>query len=279
MRPRSLSHPARQAFLRAIRQPQPDLVETSLCIAWEDQDSDARADTTAILNDYARTLRLRMPAHAPLITQIDHINAFFFDELGFIGNSTDYYAATNSYLDYVITHKTGMPIMLSLAYIGVATRLGLACYGVAFPGHYMVQLRDGDNNPIVIDPFRGGKRWSMSECTNFLTYHRIDIPVQDMLAPPSFQATMVRVLRNLKGAYIAQGDFARAASTLERMLSLDSTSAPDIRDYGLILGRLDMPQLALAYLERYLRIAPDATDRDSVRHHAKVLLGDGADLS
>jgi regulator of sirC expression with transglutaminase-like and TPR domain len=163
--------------------------------------------------------------------------------------------------------------------MGVVTRMGLTCHGVAFPGHYMVQYRDADNTPIVIDPFRGGKRWSMSECANFLTYHRIDIPVQEMLAPPPFQATMVRVLRNLKGAYIAQGDFVRAASTLERMLSLDSTSAPDVRDYGLILGRLEMPQLALAYLERYLRMAPDATDRESVRHHAKVLLGDGADLS
>ena len=279
MRPRALAHPARQAFLRAIRHPHPDEVETALCIAWEDQDIDARAQTTATLTTYASTLRSRITAHTPLITQIDIINEFFFDELDFIGNSDDYYAAANSYLDHVVTHKTGMPIMLALAYMGVVTRVGLTCHGVAFPGHYMVQYRDADNTPIVIDPFRGGKRWSMSECANFLTYHRIDIPVHEMLAPPPFQATMVRVLRNLKGAYIAQGDFVRAASTLERMLSLDSTSAPDVRDYGLILGRLEMPQLALAYLERYLRMAPDATDRESVRHHAKVLLGDGADLS
>lgn len=279
MRPRALAHPARQAFLRAIRRPTPDEVEVALCIAWEDQDVDARAETTLTLTKYADTLRLRIPAQAPLIAKIDIINEFFFDELDFVGNSNDYYAASNSYLDQVVTSKTGLPIMLSLAYKWVVDLLGLPCYGLAFPGHYMVQYRDGEHDPIVIDPFRGGKRWSMSECANFLAYNRVDLPLRAMLVPPTFQATMVRVLRNLKGVYIATGDYARAASTLERMLVLDHASAPDVRDYGLILGRLGMPHLALSYLERYLRMQPDATDRDSVRHHAKVLLGEGGDLS
>jgi regulator of sirC expression with transglutaminase-like and TPR domain len=279
MRSRALALPARQAFLRAVRHAHPSEVDIALCIAWEDQDRDARAETIRTLTAYADTVRPRLPVHAPLIDQINVINEFFFDELGFVGNSTDYYAAANSYLDVVVAHKTGLPITLALVYMWVANALGFTCRGVAFPGHYMVQYRDDYNDPIVIDPFRGGKRWSMSECANFLTYQRIDIPLHEVLAPPSWQATMVRVLRNLKGVYISSGDFARAASTLERMLVLDRTSAPDVRDYGLILGRLGMAHLALTYLERYLAMDPTATDRDSIRHHAKALLGQRADLS
>ena len=63
------------------------------------------------------------------------------------------------------------------------------------------------------------------------------------------------------------------------MLALDSTSAPDVRDYGLVLGRLGQIPLALTYLERYLYMAPDATDRETIRRHAKALLGESAELS
>ena len=274
MRTRSLAHPERQAFLREIHQPHPDLVDAALCIAWEDQNRDNRQETLHTLTSYATTLAPRLADTFTLIEKIDVINEYVFDELGFVGNSDNYYAATNSFLDYVVVHKTGLPIMLSLMYMAIARRVGVVCHGVAFPGHFMVQCRDGFGDPIVIDPFRGGKRWSMSECANFLTYHRVDIPLQDMLAPPPFQAVMVRVLRNLKGVYVAKGEFGKAADTLERMLALDSQSAPDVRDYGLILSRLGMTNLALAYLERYLALTPDASDRDSIRHHAKVLLGE-----
>lgn len=279
MRSRALAHPARHAFLRSLQQPHPDIVETVLCIAWEDQNRDARTITYQHISDFVAVLAPRIQHVFTLIEKVDIINEYLFDEVGFFGNSQDYYAARNSFLDQVVHHKTGLPIMLSILYMAITRRLGLVCHGVAFPGHFMVQYRDGLGDPIVIDPFRSGKRWSMSECANFLTYHRVEIPVMEMLAPPSFQAIVVRVLRNLKGVYLSQNDFEHAAAVLERMLALDSQSAPDVRDYGLILGRLGMTNQALAYLERYLTLAPNAIDRDSIRHHAKALIGTRAELS
>jgi hypothetical protein len=47
----------------------------------------------------------------------------------------------------------------------------------------------------------------------------------------------------------------------------------DVRDYGLILGRLGLPHMAMIYLERYAKLAPTASDIESIRYHAKLLLG------
>jgi regulator of sirC expression with transglutaminase-like and TPR domain len=151
--------------------------------------------------------------------------------------------------------------------------VGVICHGVAFPGHFMVQCSDGVHDPFVIDPFRGGRLWSMDECAAFLIQQGVTTPVQEMLTPPTPYLVIGRVLRNLKGNYVAQADFANAASTLERILAVDPNSAPDVRDYGLVLGRLGLSHMALIYLERYAKLAPTASDIASIRHHAKLLLG------
>ena len=163
--------------------------------------------------------------------------------------------------------------MLSLLYIALAQRVGVICHGVAFPGHFMVQCSDGVHDPFVIDPFRSGRVWSMAECAAYLIQQGVTTPVSDMLIPPTPYLVIGRVLRNLKGNYVAQSDFGNAASAIERILILDPNSAPDVRDYGLVLGRLGLPHMAMIYLERYAKLAPTASDIESIRHHAKLLLG------
>jgi hypothetical protein len=39
------------------------------------------------------------------------------------------------------------------------------------------------------------------------------------------------------------------------------------------LGRLGLPHMAMIYLERYAKLAPTASDIESIRYHAKLLLG------
>src|SRR5678815_2214789 len=45
---------------------------------------------------------------------IAHMHHYLFDELGFVGNTENYYSATNSYLPAVLKSKQGLPITLSL---------------------------------------------------------------------------------------------------------------------------------------------------------------------
>jgi regulator of sirC expression with transglutaminase-like and TPR domain len=272
MRSRAIAHPARHAFLRAMQPPMPNLIDAALALAWEEQGIDRRDHVYALLASMCQELDARI---SPTLTPLDRLmtlNHYLFDELGFKGNEDEYYAITNSYLDYVVVHRTGLPIILSIIYIHLAQHVGVTCYGVAFPGHFMVQARQAHGDPIIIDPFRAGKRWSMSECANYLQRQRVSNDVHDWLAIPTAHDIMVRILRNIKGSHIMRGNFDQAAAALERMLQINHAESIDIRDYGLILGRLGYYAQAVAYLERYAAMAPNAPDIESVRHHAQTIL-------
>jgi regulator of sirC expression with transglutaminase-like and TPR domain len=269
----SLAHPARSAYLRAMLPPAPDILEAVLCIAWEDQDSDRRSMVRLMLDDMAEALSTQIESAETLLDHIAAISSYFFDELGFHGNESNYNAVANSYLDQVLLNRTGLPITLSLLYIALARRCGLAFHGVALPGHFMVQFRPRNADPIIIDPFRNGKRWSMSEVASYLHRNGQHTNVQEWLVPPTPEQVVVRVLRNLKGSLVMHGNYRAAANAIERILVVVPSSAQDVRDYGLILSRLNLPAQSIAYLERYAHLAPDAADLQSIRHHVKTVLG------
>jgi regulator of sirC expression with transglutaminase-like and TPR domain len=48
-------------------------------------------------------------------------------------------------------------------------------------------------------------------------------------------------------------------------------SAPELRDRGLLLYQLDRYRLSLEALREYLRVRPDALDRDMVEKHIATL--------
>ncbi|HSB11620.1 MAG TPA: tetratricopeptide repeat protein, partial [Blastocatellia bacterium] len=84
------------------------------------------------------------------------------------------------------------------------------------------------------------------------------------LAPATSKQILSRMLSNLLGIYSAN-DHPRALAAIERILLIDPGSAPHIRDRGLLLSRVGDRTGAIAELERYLEIAPNAADADSVR--------------
>ncbi|GIS95152.1 MAG: hypothetical protein CM1200mP22_23890 [Dehalococcoidia bacterium] len=68
------------------------------------------------------------------------ISGYLFHEVGFHGNSMEYYNPDNSFLNRVLETHTGIPITLSLLFIEVARRLNLRCSGIGLPGHFIVSL-------------------------------------------------------------------------------------------------------------------------------------------
>src|SRR5690349_21109367 len=90
----------------------------------------------ATIQTYAETIRKRVrgPQTQALLA---HLHQHLFDEMGFVGNSENYYVASNSYLPAVLSTKRGLPITLSLVYKLVAQRLGLRVHGIGLPGHFM----------------------------------------------------------------------------------------------------------------------------------------------
>ena len=107
-------------------------------------------------------LRDRLPQASGAEERVVALNQFLFEDLGFWGNTDEYYDPRNSYLNDVIERKTGIPITLAILYMEIGRRVGLPLEGVSFPGHFLVRLRLR-GGMLVLDPFGGGAPQSEDE--------------------------------------------------------------------------------------------------------------------
>src|SRR3979490_2646139 len=122
-----------------------DLAEAALVIAAEEyRDLDVFHYLKQI-DERAATLKRRLRPDISTSETILALNRYLFDELGFSGNAADYYDPRNSFLNEVLDRRLGIPITLSMVYVEIGRRLGLALRGVSFPGHFLVKctVRDG----------------------------------------------------------------------------------------------------------------------------------------
>src|SRR4051794_23888374 len=76
---------------------------------------------------------------------------------GFAGDRERYDQPDNSMLDRVLARRPGLPILLSVVYVEVARRAGVALFGVGLPGHYVVG-HFGAEPPLLLDPFAAASR-------------------------------------------------------------------------------------------------------------------------
>jgi regulator of sirC expression with transglutaminase-like and TPR domain len=193
------------------------------------------------------------------------LNQVLFEEEGFRGDNKEYYDPRNSYLNEVVDRRIGIPITLSALYGEVARRVGFRLEGVGFPGHFLLK-HEMEQGEILVDPFDRGKILTHDDCRaklkesfqGKLEFH----PHQ--LARTSPRQMLLRVLGNLKSIYVNRRDHPRALAAVERMLLLVSDSPPEIRDRGILLSGVGRPLEGVGELARYLRLKPDAGDRERV---------------
>jgi regulator of sirC expression with transglutaminase-like and TPR domain len=202
------------------------------------------------------------------------LNEFLYEELGFWGNTDDYYDPRNSYLNEVIDRKTGIPITLAVVYMALGRRIGLPLEGVSFPGHFLVRLRLR-GGMIILDPFAGGAPQSEEALRSRL--QRVipegatadvsvaELPLDQFLEPASNRQIVARVLRNLKGIYRDTDKPERLLQVLNRMLVVSPDAHAELRDRGFVYQRLECWRAALQDLGAYLEREPQAGDGDDVR--------------
>ena len=231
------------------------LAEAALWIAAEEYpnlDVEAYVDRLDELAEVTR--RAVFPCAAE--DRAARFNDFFFDELGFAGNTESYDDPRNSFLNDVIDRRRGIPISLSLVYTEIGTRLGLPVVGVGFPGHFLVKWVAPAE--LLVDAFHG-RVISRDECGERLRASFGPSATLDerMLAPASPREILTRWLRNLKQNYLARGDFMRALAAVDRIVLIAPDEASEIRDRGILYHRVECYAAALADFERYLALAPN----------------------
>jgi regulator of sirC expression with transglutaminase-like and TPR domain len=188
-------------------------------------------------------------------------NEFFYDDLGFVGNRDRYDDPRNSFLNEVLTRRTGIPISLAVVYLEVARRAGLRIAGVNFPGHFLLRapttLRATDDI-VIVDPFHAGALLSESDCREMLRQHVGDAAAFDrsLLEPATRLQIVVRMLVNLKRLYVRMRSFPQARFISDLLLAVEPSAIIELRDRGLLAYHLQDFAGALRDLEAYLRLLP-----------------------
>jgi regulator of sirC expression with transglutaminase-like and TPR domain len=133
---------------------------------------------------------------------------YFADELGFHGNTKNYYEPENSYLNRVLERRTGIPIALSCVYLFLAERLDISAAGIGLPGHFIV-AHGPRPKPVYVDPFHHARVLGRQDCMELV--RKRGIGFQDrFLAPVSARQILERMLVNLIHLYSEQGAHERS---------------------------------------------------------------------
>lgn len=229
----------------------------------------------------AARLRERMEPSGSELDRIDALNRFLFGEEGFRANSEHYYDPRNSFLNEVLERRLGIPITLSIVYIEVGRRVGLALQGVAFPGHFLVKC-SVPAGTVVLDPYLGGVSLSLEDLQRRLRELRggevSRAIVSGMLVGAAKREIIARMLRNLKAIYLENRADVEALAVMDWILVVEPADRAQLRERGLLLLRLECFRAALTDLEACLALDPAAEDAEETRQHVIELRKRNASL-
>ena len=192
-------------------------------------------------------------AGEPLERRRRHLNAVLFDAHGYAGDAETYDAPENANLLQVIDRKVGLPVSLGILYIQAARAQGWVVDGLAFPGHFLVRMDEGDRR-VIVDPFHWGQLLEADHLRGLLKQFRgADAELEPShYAPVGNRAILLRLQNNIKSRALQASDGARGAAILERMLLIAPEAGGLWHELGMVRARLGTIKGAVEALERSL---------------------------
>ena len=267
-----LTHPRAEELLDEALSAQPERLDLAAFAVAALESPTLEVDRyLARLDALAERVRARRGEPWGAREQLAALHHVLVVEEGFRGNESDYGDPLNSLLDAVMERKVGIPISLSVLWMEVARRAGIALYGVGFPGHFLVGLDDADGRRFVADPFHHGRVLSPDDCSALL---RKAVPnalvSEDLFQPAPVRAITWRMLTNLKRLHFAKGDQTRALKVEDLLLRLAPDHPGELRARAALLSSLGAYKAALADVERVLQLGP-APDAPALHAAARAL--------
>jgi len=249
-----------------------ELARTALLIAAEGDPAIEVDAEMAKLEGWAATLAARLDPGWNSLQRLARLRNFMFEELGFRGDVKDYYSPKNSLLNAVMERRLGIPLTLGIVFMELGWRIGLRFEGVSFPGHFLVRLA-GEPGDLLLDAFDHGTSVHEEDCRRMIESSTGGVIPYDeqMIRSVGRRDVVARLLFNLKVACVRAGDLEQALTAVDRLLLIHPDSAPELRDRGLLLYRLDRYAAALESLRAYLEARPDALDREVIERHVAAL--------
>ncbi|HOS47734.1 MAG TPA: transglutaminase-like domain-containing protein [Bacteroidia bacterium] len=163
------------------------------------------------------------------LTALEIVNIFnhiFFTNHNFSGNTANYHAPQNSFVNIVLESKKGNPLALSIVYMSIAQSLGLPIYGVNLPEHFVLAYLGNDDNDLVdmsrvlfyINAFSKGSVFGKSDIDQFIKRLNLE-PQSSYYLPCSNRDMILRMIRNLSFSYQKLGDTDKV-DELAQMIAL-----------------------------------------------------------
>jgi len=208
---------------------------------------------------------------------LEALNSYLFDEFGLSGNEDAYDDPRNSFLNEVLDRRLGIPITLGIVYIEVARRAGVRIDGINFPGRFLLLCPvdpavSGDPARLILDPFNRGALLNERDCRNLLHDELGDqVPFHPaLLTPATRQQILVRMLLNLKRAYVTMRSFPQARIVTDLLMAASPSALDELRDRGLLAYHLKDFPAALRDLETYLRLSKADDSEESREERGKI---------
>jgi regulator of sirC expression with transglutaminase-like and TPR domain len=209
---------------------QQDLLEGALIVArtqYPDLDEERiRRHIEQIKQDIWLELNNNLTA----LEKVRVINHILFDVHNFSGNTANYHAPQNSYINNVLETKKGNPLSLSIIYAVIAQDLRIPVYGVNLPEHFilayvdagtdqpMAFTQDSDRVLFYINPFSRGWVVSRKEIDAYLKQQNLD-PKAEYYAPCSNLDIIRSLITKLIISYERLG-YPNKTEELKRMMDV-----------------------------------------------------------
>ena len=155
------------------------------------------------------------------LERIRVMNRIFFDLHGFKGNTQDFIAPENSFINDVLNKRKGNPITLSIIYSIIAQGVNIPVYGVNMPRQFILAYvekiftepsKEVKQTDVLfyLNPFNRGDIYSSNEVRSFLVALKIE-PLDEYMLPCSHITIVKRCLNNLVNSYKAMNESDNAA--------------------------------------------------------------------
>jgi len=269
-----MSTRSRQTFQQLVTLPDGaiPLAETALLMACEEYPQLTVAPYLDQLDEIAVRVKSTLKTDESPKGIALKINDVLFGQLGFHGNTDDYYDPRNSFFNDVLERRIGIPITLSTVYLEIARRLEFPISGVGMPGHFLLKYTNRTDE-FFLDPFNHGQLLSQEDCKEKLKQMYGDSLQfsEQLLDSVTHRQILARMLNNLKAIYLKGHTYDKGFAIVDMMMLVTPNDPEQYRDRGLLRLRLRQFEKAARDLEHYIKVAPDAADREDVQEHLRKL--------
>jgi regulator of sirC expression with transglutaminase-like and TPR domain len=186
----------------------------------------------------------------------------------FAGDRDTYDDPRNADLIEVIERRRGLPVSLSILYVGIARRIGWEADALNTPGHVLARLGP-DPAPVLIDPFNGGAVVAIDDLARLLAHATGGGALTPSdLQPMSNRDVLVRLLMNQATRAERAGEAARALVLYRRI----TTVAPAHAFGWWEQARLELAGRDVAAARGSLSAMLETTRDPAVRTHVSAAL-------